>query len=58
MHLVYPPKFYITSTSNYSWVLLSVQEKSKAMVMQNFGGINKVNYGLGENRQCAVSDFI
>ena len=27
MHLVYPPKFYITIVSNFSWVLLSSQEK-------------------------------
>ena len=32
-----PPKFYITTVSNFSWVLQSSQEKSKTMVMQNFG---------------------
>ena len=57
MHLVYPPKFYITIVSNFSWVSQSFQEKSKRMVMENFGGINKANYGLGENGQCAVSDL-
>ena len=38
MLLVYPPKFCITIVSHFSWVLQSPQEKSKTMVMQNFGG--------------------
>ena len=51
MHLVYPPKFYITIVSSFSWVSLSSQEKSKTMVMQNVWGVNKVHYGVGENGQ-------
>ena len=38
MHFVYPQEFCITIVSNFSWVLQSSQEKSKTMVMQNFGG--------------------
>ena len=49
MHLVYPPEFCITIVSNFSWVLQSFQEKSKTMVKQNLGGVNKVHYGLCEN---------
>ena len=50
MHLVYLQKqFCITTVSNFSWVLQSSQEKLKTMVLQNFGGINKVHYGLCEN---------
>ena len=45
-HLVYPPEFCITIVPNYSWVLQSSQEKSKTMVMQSFGGLNTVHYGL------------
>ena len=53
MHLVYPllplPKRNcITIVSSFSWILQSYQEKSKVMVMQNFG-VNKVHYGLSEN---------
>ena len=55
MHLVYPllplPKRNcITIVSNFSWILQSSQEKSKVMVMQNFG-VNKVHYGLRENSE-------
>ena len=35
---VYPTKFCIMIVSNFSWVLQSSREKSKTMVMQNFGG--------------------
>ena len=38
MHLVYRPKFCITIVSNFPWVLQSSQEKSKTIVMQNYGG--------------------
>ena len=31
------PKFCVTIVSNFSWVLQSSQEKSKIMIMQNFG---------------------
>ena len=48
MQLVYAPEFCITIVSNLSWVLQSSQEISKTMVMQNFGGLNKVHYGLCE----------
>ena len=37
MHLVYTPKFDITIVSSVSLVLQSSLEKSKTMVMQNFG---------------------
>ena len=55
MHLVYPSKFCITIVSNSSWVLQSSQEKSKTMVMQNFGGgvggggVSKMHYRVSEN---------
>ena len=62
MHLVYPSKFCITIVSNSSWVLQSSKEKSKTMVMQNFGGgvgggggggggggVSKMHYRLCEN---------
>ena len=59
MHLKYPlpplspppPKKYVTIVSIFSWVLQSSQDKSKAMFMQNFWGVNKVNYGFNENGQ-------
>ena len=58
MHLNYPvppspppPKKYVTIVSIFSWVLQSSQDKSNAMFMQNFGGVNKVQYGLNENGQ-------
>ena len=55
MHLVYPPpQFCITVVSNFSWVLqLTSRKKSKTMVMQNFGGVNKVPYGLCETGELA-----
>ena len=36
IHLVYPPKFYITIVFNFSWVLQSSYEKSKTMDMKIF----------------------
>lgn len=33
MHLVYPPKFYITIVSNFSLELKSSHEKAKEIVM-------------------------
>ena len=54
MYLVYPSKFYITIVSSFSLVLQSFQEKSKTIVMQNFWGVNKVHYGLGEKSECSV----
>ena len=49
MHLVYPPEFCITVVSNFSWVLQSSQDE-----IQNngFEGVNKEQYGLGENGEC------
>ena len=49
MHLVYPTKFCITTVSNFTRVLQSSQEKSKTMVMQAFGGVNRVHYSLVAN---------
>ena len=45
MHLVYPrppppPTNKQTNIFNFSWVLQSLQEKSKTMVMQNWGGLS------------------
>ena len=48
MHLVYPHTFCITIGFNFSWVLQSSREKSKTVVIQNFGD-SKVYYGLREN---------
>ena len=36
MHLVYPPKFYITIVSNFSLELKSSHEKAKEIVMHFF----------------------
>ena len=46
-----PPNICIIAVSNFSGVLQSSQEKSKTMVIQNFGGVNTVHYGLCENGQ-------
>ena len=40
-----PPKFCITFVFHFSWVLQLSQEKLKTMLMQIFGGANKVHYG-------------
>ena len=46
MHLVYPPKFYITIGFDFSWDDCNTQEELETMVMQFFfwrgGGVNKV----------------
>ena len=49
MHLAYHPEFCITIVSNFSWVLQSSQDE-----IQNngFEGVNKEQYGLGENGEC------
>ena len=53
MHLVYPPEFCITIVSNISPGYYSRPKmKSKTMVIQSFEGVNKEQYGLGENREC------
>ena len=38
MHLVYPPKFYITIVFDFSWGDCNNQEELETMVMQNCGG--------------------
>ena len=38
---VCPPKFYISIVSSFSWDLQWSQEKTKTMLMQNFGGQTK-----------------
>ena len=37
MHLISPPKFYITFVLHFSWVLQPSQEKLKTMLMKNVG---------------------
>ena len=38
MHLFYPPKICIGIAFDFSWDSFMSQEKSKTMIMQNFGG--------------------
>ena len=40
-----PPKFCITFVFHFSWVLQPFQEKLKTMLMQNFGGQIRCNFG-------------
>ena len=54
MHLVNPPKQYITIVSNLSLVLQSFQRNKrqwlcKILFFGGGGGVNKVHYGLCEN---------
>ena len=50
MHLVYPPKFYITIVLVFSSDDYNTQEKLGTTVMKNLGGgMNKVHYGPCEN---------
>ena len=51
----YSSTFCIAIVSNFSWVLQSSQEKLKTMVRQNFGGVNKVHYGLYENGELVTA---
>ena len=44
MHLIIPLKFCMTA--------------SEKMFMQNFGGINKVHYGLCDNDECGRAKTI
>ena len=37
MHFVYPPKFRITFSFDFSWDDCNTQEKLEAMVVDNFG---------------------
>ena len=52
MHLICLPKFCITFVFHFSWVLQLSQEKLKTMLMQNFGGANKVHYGRCASGVC------
>ena len=49
MHLVYPQIFCITIVFDYSWNDCKIEEKLETMAIQNFGGVNRVHYGLCEN---------
>ena len=49
MHLVYPQIFCITIVFDYSWNDCKIQEKLETMAIQNFGGVNRLHYGLCEN---------
>ena len=49
MHLVYLPQFFTTIVFNWFWDDCNTQEKLETIVMQNFGGVNKIHYGLCEN---------
>ena len=51
MHLVYPPKFYITIVLDFSWDDCNNQEKLETMVMENVLEVNKVHYGLCESNE-------
>ena len=48
--ILFTPKFYITMVFNFSWVLQSFQEKSKAMVIPFL--FTRCIYDLGENGDC------
>ena len=55
MHLICPPKFYISIVFNFSWDGFNIHEEGKTKVLQFFflggggggsgGGANKVHYG-------------
>ena len=51
MHLVTPPNICITIALDFSWDDCNTQEKLETMAMQNFGGVNKVHYGLCESSE-------
>ena len=55
MHLVYPPKLFITIVFDFSWDDCNTLENLETLVMQNSEGENKVYYGLYESsdyKQC------
>ena len=56
MHSVYPPKFCINIVLDFSWDDCITQEKSGTMAMHNFGGVNRVCYGLCESSECSGRD--
>ena len=41
---------YIAIVFDFSWVIFMSQEKSNT-IMQNFGGVNKMYYGICESRE-------
>ena len=45
------PQFWITLVFNFSWEDCNTQEKFETMVIQNFGGVNKVHCGLCESSE-------
>ena len=49
MHPIYPPKACITIVFDFSWNDCNTLVKLETVVMQNFLGVNKVHYCLGEN---------
>ena len=49
-----PPQFCITIVTNFSWVLQLSQEKSKTMVMQNFGGRTRCIMVYGKIVNCII----
>ena len=55
MHLVYPPKLCITIVLDFSWDDRNTQEKLETMVMQNFGGVNKMHCGPCESSEFAIN---
>ena len=46
IHLVCPPKFCFTFVFHFSWVLQLLQKKLITMFIHNFGGANKVHFGI------------
>ena len=54
MHRAYPPKFYISIFSNFSWVLVYSHHKLRENEdngYAKFWSVNKVPYGLCENSE-------
>ena len=50
MHLVYPPKFYVTIVLVFSWDDYNIYPGEIGNNgYEKFGGVNKVHYGLCEN---------
>ena len=49
-----PPTFCTTIVFDFSWDDCNTQDKLETMVMQNFGGVNKVHYGRCESSVCSL----
>ena len=49
MHLVYPPKLFITIVFDFSWDDSNTLDNLETMLMQNSEGGNKVHYSLYES---------